>query len=165
MRNDGSNKSLTIPVSPLLREALSARETGEDFDEALLRTLKAQYPGEAAALLAAVTRLVEVETERTKESKEQILQRLAEAAPGPEITLNFGGEGNISKIRAESKTYRVGDRVYHSLEEMPPDLRRLVERELGPSRESNRGGKTLRVGCPFSLFSALLVGLARIFGK
>jgi hypothetical protein len=164
-QNDRGERTLKIPISPLIREALAAVQSGEDFDEALLRTLKARHSEDAATLLSAISHLVEAEGRQRGEDKEQTLRRLAEAAPGPEITLNFGGEGNLAKILAESKTYRINNREYHSLEEMPPELRRMVEGELGSSREVPRGRKTARFGCTFSLLAGLIVGLARLVGK
>jgi len=143
---------------------LSAAQFGEDFDEALLRTLKSRHPEEATALFPAISRLIEMEAERAKEGKTQALHRLAEAAPGPEITLNIGG-GNVSKILAESKTYRVNDREYHSLEEMPSEIRHLVEQGIGPAEGFGRSRRTPRVGCTFSLLAGLLAAIARILGK
>lgn len=159
------DKSLKIHISPLIREALSAAQAGEDFDEALLRTLKARYPEEATTLLPAISRLIEVEAERTKESKDQILHRLAEDAPGPEISLHLGGKGNISKIVAESKTFRVNGQEYHSLEEMPPELRRRVEEGMSQAHQIGPVRRNARVGCTFSLLAVLLALAARIAGK
>jgi hypothetical protein len=161
---DQEGKTLKVHLSPIIREALAAVESGEDFDEALLRTLKARYPEEAAVLLPAVGRLIEVEAKRANETKDQVLHRLAEAAPGPEITLNFGG-GNISKITAESKTYRVGDRVYHSLEEMPPNLRQAVQKVTSGKSTPIRAGAVPKTGCLFFLLGGWIVALLRIFSR
>jgi hypothetical protein len=165
MTNGGTDKTLKIHIAPLIREALSAAQFGEDFDEALLRTLKARHPEEATALFTAISQLIELEVQQTKASKEQTLHHLAEAAPGPEITLNIGGVGNISKIVTESKTYRVNGQEYHSLEEMPFELRRRVEEGLSQARQIGPVRRKARVGCTFSLLGGLVAIFGRILGK
>lgn len=143
--------SLKVLVPPILREALASVRPGEDIDEALLRALKARYPDEATSLLSALARLVALEAERAREDREQTIRRLAAADPGPEIVLKTtsGPPGQTSGVTHVS----LGRREYRALEEMPPELRRVVE------RNRPRASSCPRVGCSWALlasFAALL---------
>ncbi len=80
-------KALTVRLSPILSDALASVKPGEGTDEALPRARKARHPEQAAALLSAVTRIVEIESGRAGEDKQATLRRLAQEDPGPEITL------------------------------------------------------------------------------
>jgi len=150
--------TLKVHIAPLLREALAAVQPGEDFDEALLRVLKLQHPDQAAALLSAHSRILQLEFERTGEDKSQIIRRLAESDPGPEIVLKTSGD-QPRRTSMETRTFRVGDKEYHSLEEMPPDLRRAFERGMAGKRTTV---KAPRVGCSWSLLAASLLPLLRL---
>ena len=79
----GKGETVKVRVSPVLRDALISAGALEDFDEALLRVLKKRHPEQAAELLSAVTRIIEVESEGSGETKEQTVRRLAtELRPG-----------------------------------------------------------------------------------
>jgi hypothetical protein len=72
-----------------------------------------------AALLSALTRVIEIEAKRAGEDREQGIRRLAESDPGPEIVLRTSC-GESPRMIAEPRVIRVGDKEYGSLEEMPP---------------------------------------------
>ncbi|UCH36229.1 MAG: hypothetical protein JSV65_07715 [Armatimonadota bacterium] len=158
--------TLKVRMSPILREALASAQPGEDFDEALLRALKARHPEQATALLSGVTRMIEVEAQRENLDRQQAIKRLAESDPGPEIVLKTsGGEG--SRTVTESQVFRVGDKEYHSLDEMPPDIRRMVERgmERGPAGPAVPRRAVRKSGCLSMLLGGWLWGLLRMIGK
>ncbi|NIM05433.1 MAG: hypothetical protein GTO55_04865 [Armatimonadetes bacterium] len=140
---------MRVRISPIIREALVSVGPLEDFDEALLRALKARHPDQAAALLSAITRLVEIESQRANEDKQQTLRRLADRDPGPEVVLRTsGGETPGTTTTIERQTIRIGDKEYHSLDEVPPHIRRAIEEA--------KSGKTTRkpiprVGCTWAL--------------
>ncbi len=136
----GEKHSTKVPLSPMLRAALSGRQPGEDLDEALLRALKAAHPEHAAALLAAATEMIEMEMKATREDRERVVQRLAAADPGPDMTFVTFGAGPLH-MNFESMVFveRVGDKIYRSLDEMPEDLRRAVEAALPPEMRRTLG--------------------------
>ncbi len=176
---DGEGKALTVQVGPILRDALATLGPGEDVDEALLRALKARYSEEAANLLSAILRIVEIEARQAGESKEVAVRRLAASQPGPEIALRttggrvVGGEfpTTVSETVSQTHLIRVGDKEYHSLEEAPPHLRRIVQgaRASGrPGRKVLRAGperEGLKTGCSWVLAGPLLAALLRLFAK
>jgi hypothetical protein len=143
-------------VSPLVREALAAVQPGEDFDEALLRVLKAYYPQEATSLLPAVVRLIEVEQRQSSEDRGQTLRRLAEAVPGPEITLRTSG-GGAGTTFARSLTIRAGGKEYHSLDEVPEHLRSMVAKGMSRREVAHR----VKVGCGGWLLGGWMVAVLR----
>jgi hypothetical protein len=145
---------LTIQVSPIIRDALASVKPGEDLDEALLRALKARHPEQAATLLSALTRVIEVEGRRTGEDREVTVRRLAGVEPGPKITLRTSG-GPAPTTRMSSQVIRIGDKEYHSLDEVPPHLRRLLERGESPGRMGPR------TGCTWALLGGWLIALTR----
>ena len=153
--------TLKVRIAPLLREALASAQPGEDFDEALLRVLKLQHPHQATPLLSAHSRLIDLESERTGEDKSQTIRRLAESDPGPEIVLKTSGD-QPRRTSMETRTFRVGDKEYHSLEEMPPDLRRAFDRGMAGKRTTV---KAPRVGCSWSLLAASLLPLLRLLWR
>src|SRR4030065_610117 len=63
----GEGTTVTVQVGPILSEAVASAGPGEDIDEALLRALKARYPEEAASLLSAISRIVEIEARQSGE--------------------------------------------------------------------------------------------------
>ena len=151
-------ETLKVRVSPILRDALASVGVAEDLDEALLRALKRRHPEQAAELLSAFTRVLEVESSRARESKRETARRLAESDPGPEILLRTSG-GEPRRSAAETRVYRIGGKEYHSLEEMPPDVRMIVERGM-------RGeGAARRVGCSWALVGGWLLSLLRALGR
>jgi hypothetical protein len=147
---------LRVHISPIIKEALSSVGPGEDLDEALLRALKSRYPQHAAALLPACTRLIEIEAKGANGDKQQTLRRLAES--DPEIVLRTSG-GEVPTTIAETRVIRIGDKEYHSLEEVPPHLRRIVERGMQGQRPAPR------VGCSWTLIGGWLAALLRLTGK
>lgn len=154
----GEGKTLNVRVSPILRDALACARPGEDFDEALLRALKARHPEDATSLLSAVARMVEAESKRASEDRQQTVRRLAEADPGPEIVLRTS-MGEPTTITAESRVIRIGDKEYHSLEEVPPHLRGMIERAMSGRRP------TARAGCVSAIVTGWLLSLMRAAGK
>jgi len=145
-----------VRVSPLVREALDSGQPGEDFDEALLRVLKAHYAEEATSLLPAVARTVQVEQRIAGHDREQALRRLAAADPGPEIVLRTSRDRDVVRV-AQSTSVRIGGQEYHSLEEVPPHLREVVARGM------SQGGATrrMRIGCSAGLIAAWIIALLR----
>ncbi|MCJ7751733.1 MAG: hypothetical protein MUQ65_11675 [Armatimonadetes bacterium] len=143
----GEGTTITVQVGPILSEAVASAGPGEDVDEALLRVLKAGYPEEAASLLSAISRIVEIEARQSGESKEQAVRRLAALRPGPEIALRRsarrvvkgGFAATVSETVSETQHIRVGGKEYHSLEDVPPEVRRAIEEARG------KGGTTRRV--------------------
>ncbi len=87
----GGTKTFTVEIGPILREALASAGPTEDVDEALLRTLKRRYPGEATNLLSAVSRIAEVEAQRAGVDKREAMRRLAHGEASPELTLCSSG--------------------------------------------------------------------------
>jgi hypothetical protein len=143
-----------VHVAPILKEALASAKPGEDIDEALLRALKARHPEQAAALLSALTRIIEVESGRAGEDRNATVSRLADAEPGPQVTLRTSG-GQVPTTRTTSRVIRVGDKEYHSLDEVPPDIRRALERGGHPSRRGPRAS------CTWALLGGWLIALVR----
>ena len=154
-------RTLKIHVAPILKAALTSVKPGEDFDEALLRELKALYPDQATALLGACTKLIEIEAKRENAGKEETIRRLAQSQPGPEITLTVSGD-ETPRVVARTQVIRVGDKEYGSLEELPPDLRAMVERA---QQQGGRRRATVRPGCGLGLIGGWLVALIRAWGK
>jgi hypothetical protein len=154
----GDEETLKVRVSPILRDALTSVGVAEDLDEALLRALKKQHPEQAAELLSAFTRVLEVESNRAHESKPEAARRLAESDPGPEIVLRTS-RGEPRRSAAETRVYRIGGKEYHSLEEMPPNVRSIVEQGM-------RGAPSpSRVGCSWALVGGWLLSLLRALGR
>jgi hypothetical protein len=145
-------------VAPVLKEALASAKPGEDIDEALLRALKSRHPKQATALLSALTRIIEVESGRSGEDRDATLSRLADADPGPQVTLRTSG-GEVPTTRTTSRVIRVGDKEYHSLDEVPPDIRRALERGMPPSRSRPRAS------CTWALLGGWLIALIRSLGR
>ena len=163
----GPETAVTLQVSPVLRDALSSARPGEDLDEAILRALKAYHPEQGTALLSALTRLVEIEMERTKETREQVIHRLAEADSGPQVAMRYSG-GGPTRVNMESHVIRIGDQEYHSLDEVPPHLRSAIERAKTKgmsARGTPVAGSGPRVSCSWALLGGWLVGLIRALGK
>jgi hypothetical protein len=150
----GGQSTVKLHLSPIVREALAAVAPGEDFDEALLRVLKARHPEQAMSLLSALNRVIELEAQRTREDKRQTLKRLAEQDPGPEVVLKTT-IGGPPKMPGGGRVIQTGDKVYHSLEELPSHLRRAVEK--------TRAGKAsaARPGCAWMLLGGWLLALLR----
>ena len=145
--------TLKIHLSPILREALAAVKPGEDFDEALLRALKARQPQHATVLLSAFSHTIEAEMRRTNETKQQTLARLAQAEPGPEITLQTSGS-EPRRTTVESRSIMINGKEYGSLEEAPPEFRRALEATLRDGRRVQ-----VRTGCLSMLLGGWLVAL------
>lgn len=163
----GPESTLRVRVSPVIGEALSSAQPGEDFDEALLRALKARYPEQAAALLSALSRLIEIEARQAHEDKQQVVSRLARSQPGPEIVLRTSG-GEAPRMLAETRIIRIGGKEYGSLEEVPPHLRRIVQEGLQRGKAEpgpKRGRGASRTGCAWGLAAGWLVALLRTMGK
>ena len=163
----GGETAVTLQVSPVLRDALASARPGEDLDEAILRALKAHHPEQGTTLLSALTRLVEIEMERTKETREQVIRRLAEADSGPEVMVRQTG-GQPTRIDMESHVIRIGDQEYHSLDEVPPHLRSVIERAKAKgmsTRGAPAAGSGPRVSCSWALLGGWLVGLIRALGR
>jgi len=151
---DGTAAGIAIHLPPILRDALASTGAREDFDEALLRALKAHYPEQATALLPAVTRLIEIETERAGESRDQVARRLAAQDPGPQIVFKSSAPGSgLATQVAQTTVIRIGGQEYHSLDEVPPHLRRAIEQSL--SRRSEPG----KSGCLSFVLGAWLVAI------
>ena len=146
--------TLKVRVSPIIGEALASVKPGEDFDEALLRALKARYPEQATSLLSAIARMIEVEGKSANEDRQQTLQRLAQMDPGPEITLTTSA-GEPTRITAETRVIRIGDKEYHSMEEVPLRLRAMIEKAMS-------GKPTVRrAGCFSTLVAGWLLAILR----
>ncbi len=157
----------TLHLGPLLREALAHRGPAEDLDEALLRTLKAQGQEHGPALLAAVGSVLEMEMKRTGETREQVAARLAAEEQGPQVSFRHHG---LTTTITKTVKIRAGGKEYHSLEELPPELREAVARALPggesetplPSPTPPAGPRVVvKSGC-FSLLMVLVVIAAAI---
>jgi hypothetical protein len=147
-------ETLSIRASPILREALSSVGPGEDFDEALLRTLKARYPEHAAALLSAHSQVIAFEAERAGLSRQQAIRQLAESEPGPEITFKVSRHVTTQAV-ADSEVVTVADERYASLAEVPAHLRPAVEQALRSQEAKSRRG------CLWALIGGWLGGFVR----
>jgi hypothetical protein len=150
--------TLKVRVAPVLGEALASVKPGEDIDEALLRALKARYPDEAANLLPALTRIIDMEAQRANEDRQQAVRRLAQSDPGPEIVLRIS-PGEPTRITAESRVIRINGKEYHSLEEVPPHLRGAIERAMSGKRTVRRAG------CAWAILAGWLLALLRGGGR
>jgi len=153
-----AEETLKVRISPILRDALTSVGVTEDLDEALLRALKRRHPDQAAELLSAVTRMLEIEGKRAGESKRETVRRLADMDAGPEMVLRTAGDEPRSTV-VESQVFQIDGKRYHSLEEMPPDVRRIVETGMRGERPAPR------VGCSWALFGGWLLGLLRALWK
>ena len=172
-----------IDLAPILRQALAARQPGEDLDEALLRALKGQHPEHAASLLSAVTRVLELQSQRSGETKDQVASRLAQQDSGVQINFRWGGgpvgppqefpgrppvgPGNHTFHSSSSTTsttvINIGGKEYHSLEEVPAHLRPMVERAIGRARPPAPTSR--RVGCSVGLLLLPLAVLVSLLSK
>lgn len=158
-------ETVKVRVSPILRDALISAGALEDFDEALLRALKKRHPEQAAELLSALTRVIEVESQGSGETKEQTVRRLADTDPGPEVVLRTVG-GPVRRTTAESTVIRIGGKEYHSLEEVPAHLRDAVARGLRGKGKGMEGPRSRpRVGCSLGLGRVLVALLLRAVGR
>jgi len=156
-----SQQTLKIHLAPVLQAALISVKPGEDFDEALLRELKARYPDQATALLGACTKLIEMEAKGGTASRDETVRRLAQSQPGPELTLTVSG-GATPLTVTRTQVIHVDGKRYGSPEELPPDLRAMVERAR---QEGVQRKVTVRPGCSFGLIGGWLVALIRAWGK
>jgi hypothetical protein len=178
-----AGRSVKVQVGPILREALASVRAGEDIDEALLRALKARYHGEAVSLLAAITRLIDIEAGHHDEPRETVVRRLSEGVPGPELSISSsdkrtdsGFPGSFSRTVSQTQIIRVGDKEYRSLEELPPQIRRAVEearskgqsgrtvissRSGGPRVTVGAGQGGVKTGCSWTLIAVVL----RLIGR
>jgi hypothetical protein len=154
-------QTLKIHIGPILQAALTSVKPGEDFDEALLRELKARYPDHAAALLGACTKLIETEAKRANATKDETIKRLAELPAGPEVTITVSGDDTL-RVVTRTEVIRVGGKEYGSVEELPPDLRAIVERAR---KQGGWSRTTVRPGCSFGLIGAWLVAIIRGAGR
>ena len=184
----GEGTTVTVQVGPILSEAVASAGPGEDIDEALLRALKARYPEEAASLLSAISRIVEIEARQSGESKEEAVRRLAASRPGPEISLRRSGKRvvkggfptTVSETVSETQIIRVGDKEYGSLDQVPPEIRQAIEearRKGGTTRRvvvSGTGGGGgqpgqrnvgLKTGCSWAFLAVLMWPVLRLFGR
>ncbi len=168
--------STTVVLAPILRSALASRQPGEDLDEALLRALKAEHADRAPELLSGLLALVKMEMQRSHEDEEQVIQRLAATEPGPQVRLTDTGLGP-SHLNVRATTYRVNGKEYHSLDELPPDIRRAVEGALpsgqttlsapnppaglSPPARIGDDRRPMRFGCSTALVALLLRLLSR----
>jgi len=150
----GTSETMQIELAPVLREALATAVPEEDFDEALLRALKRLHPAQAAALFPAFSRLLEAESKATGEDKRRVAQRLADSQRRPDLTLtsHLGRPTVIHETRVTTS----GGKTYHSLEELPPELRRAVEAKL-----SRREKPQVKMGCSMALLAGCLLCLFR----
>jgi len=149
----GAAQTERIELAPVLREALASAAPGEDFDEALLRALKRTHPAQSAALLPAVTRLLETEAERTGEDRRTVAQRMADSEHLPPLTFT-SNLGRPTVVRETRITTSEG-KTYHSLAELPPEMRRSLESQL-----SRREKPKVKMGCSMLLLlSGLLLSL------
>jgi hypothetical protein len=140
-----------IEIQPIAQAALLAWKPGEDLDEAVLRALKTEHPNDAAALLPAITKMIEMESQRRGETKETALRRLAATVPGPEITFRTSGGGSspfTSTTITEKHVYKLNGRET-ALEDLPPEIRQAIERGH-PKAE-----RQLKIGCSAALVSML----------
>jgi hypothetical protein len=147
-----------IHLQPIAQAALAEWQSGEDLDEALLRALKTEYPKEAASLLPALTKMLELESQQRGESKETALRRLATTVPGPEISFRTSGGGAspfTSTTITERRVYKVNGREA-AREELPPEIRKALESHQ-PKTE-----RQLKVGCSAALVSILLSLMRRV---
>jgi hypothetical protein len=164
----GETKTFTVEIGPILREALASAGPMEDVDEALLRTLKRRCPDQATNLLPAITRIVEVEAGRSGVDKREAMRRLAEGEAGPEVTLrssggelSAGGLASVSHTFSEQTVIRAGDKEYHSLEEVPPEIRHAIGRSrMSRGAEPRKVG--LRLGCSSALAALVFAALVRL---
>ncbi len=149
------NASISFNLAPMLRQALADTQPDEDFEEALLRALKVNYPEQASALLSACSRLIEIEAKRAGETKERTIRRLAETDSGLKMNFRNAGLGPI-QTSVQTTVVRVGDNEYHSLDEVPPDIRRAIEEQLASGKIESRNARKLRVGCSLAPLAWLL---------
>lgn len=178
-----AGSSIKVQVGPILREALASVRAGEDIDEALLRALKSRYPQEAVSLLAAITRLIDIEAGHHGEPRETVVKRLSDGVPGPELSISSSDErtdggfpGSFSRTVSQTHVIRVGDKEYHSLEEVPAHIRRAIEearskgqsgrtvissRSGGPRVTVGAGEGGLKTGCSWTLIAVVLRLLGR----
>jgi len=150
----GGRDAVRIEIGPVLRDALATAAAGEDFEEALLRALKRSHPSRSAALFPAFSRLLETEAERTGEDRRRVAQRMADSEDVPGLTFisNLDQPTTVTETRittSEGKTY-------HSLDELPPHLRRSLESQL-----SRRERPQVKMGCSSVLLGGCLALLLR----
>jgi hypothetical protein len=149
-----------IDLAPILRQALAARQPGEDLDGALLRALKARHPEHATSLFPALSRVIELESQRSSETTDQVAIRLAQKDSG--LHINFRTSGDPSGIPGDGAFHasssvtsttviNIGGKEYHSLDEVPPDLRPMIERAVG--RVTPPSSTTRRVGCSIGILA------------
>ncbi len=155
MNDSSENATISFQLAPVLRQALASTQPGEDLEEALLRALKASHPEQASALLSACSRLIELESKRAGEEKEQTIRRLAEADSGPEVKFSISGT-MPRQTTIQTTVIRVGDKEYHSLDEVPPHIRRAIEGQLAGGKTESRDTRKIRVGCSLAVIAWLL---------
>jgi hypothetical protein len=172
---EGRQDSVSVEIGPILVRATATVGPGEDFDEALLRVLKERHPEEAAGLLSAITRLIEIESKQSGEGREDTIRRLVAGTPSPKLQMQtsqteiasgslLGSEfhGGGSETTSQQTVIRIGDQEYHSLDGVPAHLRPMVERGMSRAwhtrsplgAEPKRPG--LRLGCSWAVVSAVL---------
>jgi hypothetical protein len=150
----GAKDTMKIDLVPILRDALTTAGPGEDFDEALLRALKRTQPEHSAALLPALTRVLGTEAQRTGEDKRAVAQRMADDQRVPDLT--FSSNLGRPKVVRETRITTSEGKTYHSLEELPPHLRRSLKSQL-----SRREKPKVKMGCSSWLLGGPLLCLLR----
>ncbi len=141
---------IVIHVSPIVRDALALAQSGEDFDEALLRSLKERHPNEGVVLLPSLTQLIATEAQNSGETRAQALQRLAAADPGPEIRLRTSGPSSpIRSTVITQQTITVNGKQYQSLDDVPLPIREAIRSGMPQT-------KSRRISCSLGLLLALL---------
>ena len=164
---------LQVDLAPIVREALASRRPDEDLDEALLRALKAKHPEHALSLLPALTRIIELESQRAHQDKHQAAARLAQRDSGLRLHLKTsrqltGTPGNrvleTSSV-TDTTVINIGGREYHSLEEVPAHLRPVLERAMKRTTPPSSPLSTKRVGCSIGLLALPLLFLTALLHR
>jgi len=114
--------SRSVDVDALVREALAGQPGAEELDAAIARVVRARYPQASGALTDALGRLLEAEMARQHCSRLEAAQRIAQG-------------GVQGQLQVETTT---STSTYHSLEELPPELRERVERMMAGGKSVQR---------------------------
>jgi hypothetical protein len=153
-----------IPAGPLLRQALSETAGGEDFDEALLRVLKAQYPEHATTLFSAFTQLVDMEVRMKNLPRLEVIKQLAESDSSPQMKFSSTDKGPLHMTTTTSFNFKI-TKGNPAMEDFLPEIRNALE-------ESRRTGTPItirkvdtRTGCATFVLGGWLVALVKLLFK
>jgi len=131
-----SAQRASLDLGRLFADALGTLGPGEDLDEALLRAAKASSPEHWRDLFTVALQVLAQAT-GSGESRAAAARRLA----GEQMDVEISSSHRESRTPMGQES-REGRQVFSSLDDLPPDVRKALEKRLGPLAGQFSGSKT-----------------------